>query len=266
MKFYKYSATGNDFIIFDHRHGELKNYSPEWGQSLCARSLGVGADGILLLEPSKAYDFKMRYFNSDGKEAEMCGNGARAISHFAHTVVALKAQADYEFETLSGVFRTYVNGDQVQITMTQFNDINTVNLDFLNSYERQFYIDTGVPHVVLQVDAIDKINVEQEGRKIRMNPAFQKGANVNFFEDKGEGRLVLRTYERGVERETLACGTGVTATAYAQQTWQGNQKLKIQAQGGEYEVLPFDATKNEMIMQSKVKLVYTGELASPVEF
>ena len=213
LKFTKMSGAGNDFVVFDNRDGGIPEERAELVRRVCARRVGVGADGALFVEQSEATDFRMRYYNADGGEAEMCGNGGRCISRYAYLngMVGEKMA----FETMAGRYRAEIVGELVRLEMVPPKDIRLqfeINVD---GYERTInFIHTGVPHVVVFSDRIDDIDVPQMGRKIREHEKFAPaGANANFVQVVDRGHIRIRTYERGVEDETLACGTGTVAAA-----------------------------------------------------
>lgn len=253
MKFYKYSATGNDFILIDNRKGIP--FSNLQAREFCHRKFGIGADGLILLGFSKSSDFSMTIFNADGSVAEMCGNGARAICHFAHHVLKLKTKPEYTFETMNGIYQAIVVDRLVKLKMVEKYDENKYEVD-TNIGNRHFYINTGVPHFVIEVENVSMIDVEKIAPAIRNHQNFPNGTNVDFFDFKNE-TCHLRTFERGVESETLACGTGVVATAYAIQKFYNVQdKVKVIVGGGELEV---EFINHETWFSGNVELVYAGE-------
>jgi diaminopimelate epimerase len=213
LRFTKMNGAGNDFVLIDNRAGEVK-LTPQQVARICDRHRGVGADGILLLEPAaNGADFRMRYYNRDGGEAEMCGNGARCFARFAERRANVGDRVS--FETVAGVIVAEMEGELVRLTMSEPRDAR-FNID-LSTDDRTWhghFINTGVPHVVVPVPALDKVDVEQEGAAIRHQALFAPaGTNANFLEKRGAREIAIRTYERGVEEETLACGTGVVASA-----------------------------------------------------
>ena len=213
LRFTKMNGAGNDFILIDNRAGKIHLDRSQIAR-LCDRHRGVGADGVLLLENgSNNADFRMRYFNADGGEAEMCGNGARCFARFANKIVG--AQKRILFETPAGVIAAKVVGDLVTLQMTEPTDLRiNMKLPVTNQRKTVHFINSGVPHVVIPVSRVDDVNVRREGSAIRSHNTFSpNGANVNFIEKRGSDKLAVRTYERGVEDETLACGTGVVASA-----------------------------------------------------
>jgi len=213
LRFTKMSGAGNDFVMIDNRAGDVR-LSPEQITRICDRHRGVGADGILLLEnPKNGADFRMRYYNRDGGEAEMCGNGARCFARFARKIAG--AGDDVRFETPAGVIGAHLHGEFVTLKMSEPKDLRLgVRLQMEGEEAIVHYINSGVPHVVVPLSRIDVVDVRSKGEKIRRHKEFSpQGANANFLEKRGPKKIAIRTYERGVEDETLACGTGVVASA-----------------------------------------------------
>src|SRR6266496_6768419 len=213
LRFTKMDGAGNDFILIDNRAGDI-NLNRSQIARLCDRHRGIGADGILLLEnPSDQADFRMRYFNADGGEAEMCGNGARCFARFANKVAG--APDKISFQTPAGLIRGELHGELVTLQMSEPKDLQlSVELVANGEKEHVHFINSGVPHVVVPVSKVDDVDVRRRGEAIRRHEMFSPaGANVNFIEKRGAQKILVRTFERGVEDETLACGTGVVASA-----------------------------------------------------
>lgn len=229
IHFYKYQGTGNDFIMIDNRDGSFPKNNIKLINKLCDRRFGIGADGLILLETSKKYDFTMVYFNADGNEGSMCGNGGRCIVAFAKSLAVINEETT--FEAVDGLHYATIKNDIVSLQMTDIKIIETFdNYSFLN---------TGSPHHVTFSNEVATINVKELGAKIRYGaPYFQEGTNVNFAEQISENSFKVRTYERGVEDETLACGTGVTAVAIAANKLNKTtaNSIKLEVLGGKLEV------------------------------
>lgn len=205
MHFYKYQGTGNDFIILDNRNWSYTALTTERVKALCDRRFGIGADGLMLLNPKTGFDFEMKYYNADGRESSMCGNGGRCLVKFAYDLGIHKAT--YRFSAVDGPHEAEIEDDgTVNLKMQDVNGIR--------EYHGDYILNTGSPHYVKVVsDAMD-YDVFHKGMDIRYSAEFAKeGINVNFVEQKKPDEIVVRTYERGVEDETLSCGTGVTASA-----------------------------------------------------
>jgi diaminopimelate epimerase len=243
LRFTKMNGAGNDFVLIDNRAGEV-DLNRNQIAHLCDRHRGIGADGVLLLEkPSNRADFRMRYFNADGGEAEMCGNGARCFARFANKIVG--ARGKISFETPAGVISADLIGDLVTLQMTEPTDLRlNVPLRVANEDKTIHFINTGVPHVVIPVLQVGEVDVRREGPAIRRHEMFSpKGANVNFIERRGANKIAVRTYERGVENETLACGTGVVASAVIfAATEDTNGPIGVLVRGGSELQVGFEKT------------------------
>ncbi|HLK28418.1 MAG TPA: diaminopimelate epimerase [Puia sp.] len=204
IHFYKYQGTGNDFIIIDNRNWSITDLPVNKVKLLCDRRFGVGADGLMLLNPKTGYDFEMKYYNADGRESSMCGNGGRCMIKFAYDLGIHKSS--YHFLAVDGEHDGEIDGEIVNLKMK--------DVDGITEYDNDFILNTGSPHYVKNVSDVMDYDVYHEGMEIRYSEKFGKeGINVNFVEEKGPDEIVVRTYERGVEDETLSCGTGVTASA-----------------------------------------------------
>lgn len=259
LQFTKMNATGNDFVVIDNREQIVAAENKQLWSRLCALKSGIGADGVLLLEKSSKADFRMRYINADGGEVEMCGNGARAITAFAHEVLN-DSKNSYKFETMNGIYECAV--DQIhgfRLKMTELYDIDKVNLEPLKvPSTHSLYLNTGVPHCVFEVKNILEFPVYETGKRVRFDSLFERGSNANFFEIIKPGHLRVRTYERGVENETLSCGTGVTATAIAAARIYGwSNEILIETLGGRLAV-EFNSDFTSVYLCGQVEKVFTG--------
>jgi diaminopimelate epimerase len=264
LRFTKMNGAGNDFILFDNRTGDIDLDRNQIVQ-LCDRHRGIGADGILLLEkPSNRADFRMRYFNADGGEAEMCGNGARCFARFANKVGRQKSKIS--FETPAGVISAELKGELVTLRMTEPTDLR-LNVDLPMAAENRtvHFINSGVPHVVIPVAKIDDAEVRREGAAIRYHKMFSpNGANVNFIEKRGPNKIAIRTYERGVEDETLACGTGIVAGALifaATEDCEG--PVTVLARGGDKLQVGFERTSDQfrnVTLTGPAEFVFEGTI------
>lgn len=267
IKFTKSVATGNDFVVIDNRKSVIKGALPAIAKKLCNRFYGVGADGLLLVEKSDSADFKMRIFNSDGSEAQMCGNGSRCIALYAH--VKGIAPADMKIETLAGILSANVHGDNVRVKLTDPKDIQW-NL-CLMIHECPYKVNvanTGVPHVVHFVNDIESVEVKKLGPKMRYHEEFSPhGANVDFVKivDKDKNKIAVRTYERGVEDETLACGTGAVASAIiSAEAEKLTSPVTVETRSGEILKVYFkyqDGNFKDVYLEGKARLVYEGDIS-----
>jgi len=243
LSFTKMNGAGNDFVLIDNRAGDIHLNRSQIAH-LCDRHRGIGADGILLLEKAaNRADFRMRYFNADGGEAEMCGNGARCFARFANRVVG--AEGTISFETPAGVISARLIGDLVTLKMTEPADLRlNIPLRVATEDKTIHFINSGVPHVVIPVSQVDDVDVQREGAAIRQHEMFSpKGANVNFIAKRGANKIAVRTYERGVEDETLACGTGVVAGALIfAATESVNGPIGVLVRGGNELQVGFEKT------------------------
>ena len=265
IEFYKMSGSGNDFIIVDNRdrivdETDLLNFIVK----VCRRKMSVGADGFILVENTEGADFKWRFFNSDGSVAEMCGNGARCVARFAYLNGI--AGSEMSFETGAGIVEAQVAGESVKIKMTDPSDLKTdYTLELKDRSISVSSINTGVPHVVMVTDTLDDVEVVKMGREIRFHDMFAPaGTNVNFICPIKDDTIGVRTYERGVEDETLACGTGSVAGALIMA-----RKMKIDApinvltrSGVNLKIYykEKDATYQDIYLEGDARVIYRAKL------
>ena len=258
MKFQKYQANGNDFIMLMENSDTLSLSSRQIRQ-LCDRHFGIGADGLMILRKSEAYDFEMHYYNSNGKMATMCGNGGRSIASLAY--INGYAKEKMIFLASDGVHEAVIEselekGKQYDVSLKM------VDVEKVESHQEYFFLDTGVPHYVSFMENVADMDVVKPGRNIRNDERFAPdGTNVNFVEITDD-RLFVRTYERGVEDETLSCGTGVTASAIAAFLKTGKNDYKIQARGGDFKVR-FEPTGNgftNIWLRGPAEKVFEGQI------
>lgn len=259
IQFEKYQGNGNDFIIVDNRDDALK-LSSETIRKLCDRHFGIGADGLIILKKSREYDFEMEYYNSDGNLSSMCGNGGRCLAAFAY-FKDIPNGKEMIFEAFDGVHKAKIIEELVKAKICdvslEMTDVSDVQFN-----GRYYFLDTGSPHYVEFVDKVAEINVVIEGRKTRYSEPFSPGGtNVNFVEISGD-RIFVRTYERGVEDETLSCGTGVTASAIAAYLETGRKDFKIHTTGGDFRV-DFEEENgkfNSVWLKGPAEMVFRGNI------
>ena len=265
IPFMKMSGSGNDFILIDHREALLKeDRLKDFIRKVCRRRISVGADGLILIERSQKADFKWRFYNSDGSEAEMCGNGGRCAARFAYLKGIVGPSL--KFETLAGILSAQVDGKKVKLEMTKPFGLKLDEAIFLNG-EKQIIssINTGVPHTIIFVEDLDGIDITRIGRAIRFHPNFApSGTNVNFIRVGKGSQLSIRTYERGVEDETLACGTGAVASALVA-AFKGLVKspVLIKTKGGEVLTVYFEIEAKEVkrvFFEGDVHIIYEAEM------
>jgi diaminopimelate epimerase len=264
LRFTKMNGAGNDFILFDNRTGSIDLDRSQIAQ-LCDRHRGIGADGVLLLEaPENRADFRMRYFNADGGEAEMCGNGARCFARFANKVGGQKARIS--FETPAGVISAELKGDLVTLRMTEPTDLRlNVALPMADENKTVHFINSGVPHVVIPLAKIDDADVRRQGAAIRYHKMFSpNGTNVNFIEKLGPNKIAIRTYERGVEDETLACGTGIVASALIfAASEKSSSPITVLARGGDELQVGFEKVEGgfrDVTLTGPAEFVFEGTI------
>lgn len=269
IAFEKMSGTGNDFVIIDNRSGSIKpEEQSKFAAAVCRRMFSVGADGLILIEDSTSADFRWQFYNSDGSVAEMCGNGARCAARFAfgHGIAGRKMR----FETIAGVIEAEVIGEEeeVRVQLTKPFDYQfdmQVNLDG-EDYPMSF-VNTGVPHAVIFVDSPD-VPVNSWGRQVRFDERFQPaGTNANFVHLAGGNTILARTYERGVEDETRACGTGAVASAVMAAISQGlTSPVTVQTSGGDRLTIHFEMAGEKeagaVYLQGPARRIYSGMLTA----
>jgi diaminopimelate epimerase len=265
IHFWKMHGAGNDFILVDDRAQTFPADDTAWLQSIGARKTGVGCDGIILIQPSETADFRMRFFNPDGSEADMCGNGARCVARLACEIGA--APSSMTIETLAGRLHAHAQGDQVLLHMTEPRDWRLeATLDLPGETVAYGLVNTGVPHAVTEVADLASYDVQGRGRLMRRHQAFAPdGANANFVQVTGPQALRVRTYERGVEAETLACGTGIVAAALVM-TLAGRVVAPVEVipTGGDRLVVNFERTGDEVrkvTLRGPAVHVFAGQLA-----
>ena len=253
IPFYKYQGTGNDFVIIDNRKEWFPKENHILIAQMCDRRFGVGADGLLLLENNKEADFTMIYFNADGNLGSMCGNGGRCIVHFANYLNVIKDCT--VFEAVDGLHEASILENQVSLKMNDVEDIE-VHSDFV-------FLNTGSPHHVEMVTDLKSYEVEEKGSHIRNNVYGKEGSNINFVEQVSNELFAVRTFERGVEAETLSCGTGVTAVAIALSETNriNSNNITLQTEGGTLVVRfnKLNSTYNNIYLEGPAIQVFKGE-------
>ncbi|MEO6404741.1 MAG: diaminopimelate epimerase [Ferruginibacter sp.] len=256
IKFYKYQGTGNDFVILDNRDERYSLLNTKQVKRLCDRRFGIGADGLMMMNKIEGYDFEMIYYNANGKSSSMCGNGGRCLVRFAHQMGLHKYT--YSFLAVDGPHEAEIdNNNIIRLKMKDVDD--------LEEHSTYAILNTGSPHFVKFASDIHNVDVIESGRDIRNSKKFAKeGINVDFVETIGEDKIYVRTYERGVEDETLSCGTGVTAAAIVNaHNDRGFNRVEVQTPGGnlsvEYNKVD-DRNFTNVWLCGPAELVYTGEI------
>ena len=254
MKFYKYQGTGNDFVIVDNRDGTYNSITEDQVKKCCDRKFGIGGDGFMLLQLRDGYDFEMIYYNADGSKSSMCGNGGRCMIHFAHFCGIHKSV--YNFMAIDGEHKGEIEDKHVV-------RLKMVDVDGIQPYRKDSVLNTGSPHYVQLSSGLAGKDVVTDGRAIRMSKDFiAKGINVNFVEFVSNDSIYVRTYERGVEDETLSCGTGVTAAAlvFAHNEY-GYNMVNVKTSGGKLAV-EFDKIGEQKFtniwLSGPAEMVFTG--------
>lgn len=253
LKFFKYQGSGNDFIMLDNREKLIK-LNEKNIKFLCNRHFGIGADGLIILQNDTISDFYMQYFNANGIEGSMCGNGGRAIIKFASDLKIIHKIST--FRAIDGLHEGRIVDNYIELKMIDIKEIK--------KNDNHYILDTGSPHYVKFVNNLQKYKVYENGKKIRYSKNFPQGINVNFVEKIFDNILFVRTYERGVENETLSCGTGITASAlaYAYQNSIQNNNINVKSLGGNLCV-KFKRTNNlfyDIYLKGDVKFVFQGKI------
>jgi diaminopimelate epimerase len=267
IAFWKMHGAANDFILVDDRDEKFFVSDTQWIARIATRRTGVGCEGIILIQNSDVADFRMRFFNPDGAEVEMCGNGARCAARLANDIGA--APANMSIDTVAGILKAEVLQDNVRLFMTDPKDWQTGKELKIGKESIPYgFVNTGVPHVVVEVDNLEEYNVAETGAAIRYHEAFApKGTNANFITATGSNSLEIRTYERGVEAETLACGTGIVASALiAARMKRVTPPVKVIPASGDTLIVDFqtkaDTAENVTLLGPAVH-VFKGELQCP---
>lgn len=256
IEFYKYEGAGNDFVVIDNRQNVFGDYDTERIKHYCDRHFGIGADGLILLENDETADFKMVYFNSDGRESTMCGNGGRCIVAFAFDQ-KIVAGGSCVFSAIDGIHHANRTETEISIQMIDVREVEVIGTDY--------FLDTGSPHYVQSLDDVGQLNITSAAHGIRYNDRFKaEGTNVNFV-NYNEQPYQMRTYERGVEGETLACGTGVTAVALIAHQLNkvaAGDKVAVSTPGGNLSVRfdYKDAAYTNVWLTGPAKFVFKGQI------
>jgi diaminopimelate epimerase len=256
IQFFKYQGTGNDFILLDNRKHDYSTLNSDQIRRLCDRRFGIGADGLMMLNEKAGYDFEMKYYNADGREGSMCGNGGRCITKFAYHLGIHRGE--YKFWAADGEHEAEIDPDGTV-------SLKMINVDKVIKKHGDFLLNTGSPHYVKLVNDVTKEDVYKKGRDIRYSKDFEEeGINVNFVEQAGEDEIFVRTYERGVEDETYSCGTGVTAAALVcYHNENGFNEVEVKTLGGtlsvEFERKDDDRYEN-IWLSGPAERVYEGKM------
>ncbi len=256
FNFYKYQGTGNDFVILDNREGTYNDISTKQVLKICDRRFGVGADGLMLLNNKTGYDFEMKYYNADGRESSMCGNGGRCLVKFAYHLGIHKQL--YSFIAIDGPHEAEIDTDGTV-------SLKMVNVGKLSRFHGDTIVNTGSPHYVKMVGDVMDLDVFKKGRDIRYSKEFNdEGINVNFVEQLSDDKILVRTYERGVEDETWSCGTGVTAAALVcYHNEAGFNDVQVKTLGGsltvEFDRMP-DGSYTNIWLCGPAEKVYEGKI------
>lgn len=264
IPFWKMHGALNDFIVVDDREQVFPAHDRKWLEATMSRRAGVGSEGVLLIQPSNTADFRMRFFNPDGGEVDMCGNGARCIARLAHELGV--APAHMTFNTAAGPVRAEVSGDHVRLHLYPPKDFRLDRTITVNGHQHHYhFVNSGVPHAVMEVDDLTHVDVQKLGSAIRYHAEFApKGTNANFIQVTGADSLRVRTYERGVEAETLACGTGIVASGLlAAKSGRVRAPVKVTPASGDVLEVNFTDTPDgasDVTLYGPAVHVFRGEL------
>ena len=251
IKFYKYQGTGNDFIMIDNRNQSFPKNDVDLVKKMCDRRFGIGADGLILLENHENLDFQMVYYNSDGNESTMCGNGGRCIVAFAHFLNVFENKV--KFNAIDGLHEAEINGNVVKLKMIDVPEIIKIDADY--------QLNTGSPHFVRYVEDVQNLDVYKNGYEIRNSEPYKKeGINVNFVSKISDNEVFVRTYERGVEDETYSCGTGVTASCLTFMDEFGGGEVSVKTLGGNLKVYAekYEAGFRNIWLEGPAEYVFEG--------
>ena len=266
LKFTKMNGAGNDFVVVDNRDNSIR-LSKTQIERICNRNSGIGADGFLAVEPAQdGADYRMRYYNADGGEAEMCGNGARCFGRYANRLQGGGAEK-ISFETIAGVIEATFHGDDVQIQLSEPYDLELdAEIELGGQATRVHSVNTGVPHAVVIVEDIAAVDIVAQGAAVRHHDRFAPaGTNANFMMALGPESIAIRTYERGVEDETLACGTGMVANAIIHnQLTNAQPPIRVRVAGGDDLLVDFEREGDQyrnVTLTGPADIVFEGEIA-----
>ena len=254
LEFFKYQGTGNDFVMIDDRNEVFDLNDHDLIAKLCNRKFGIGADGLILIRNHQEVDFEMIYYNADGNLTSLCGNGSRCAVKFANKLGVIGNQC--EFMTVEGILEAKIGKDLVHIKMPDVSGVD--------AFENHYFLHTGSPHHICFVEDVEQYDVFNEGRKIRNGaPYFEDGSNVNFVQSLDSSKIFVRTYERGVEDETLSCGTGVTAAALVKGLEGEPSPISVKTLGGDLQI-SFEKENNRfenIFLIGPAMHVYSGKIA-----
>lgn len=267
VEFYKYQGTGNDFIMIDDRKNDFDHNDHQLINKLCSRKFGIGADGLILIRDHADHNFEMVYFNADGYQSSLCGNGGRCAVHFANYLKIIDQKC--RFKAIDGEHEAFIDDltpetPKAKVRQTSLIRLKMNDVTLIEKNSEYYLLDTGSPQYVSFVNNLTDFDVKNNGRRIRNSQRFRKeGINVNFTEKISNDTIFVRSYERGVEDETLSCGTGVTAAALTGALNGISSPVKIKTLGGELKVIFKKVNKNnfrDIYLIGPVEMIYKGEI------